>query len=100
MVGWSWATAWRRRKKSIRSAQNSNHTREAYELLLPLVNRFPNNVGLPHNLAKYSCRLGNLDEARRWLARLFGMTKDPGIREALLQEPDFKLLWDEIGQQG
>ncbi len=42
-------------------------TAEARDFLLPAVTLFPAIGVIPYNLACYTCQLGELDDARRWL---------------------------------
>jgi predicted Zn-dependent protease len=43
-------------------------TREAHENLCAVLEQFPDDWLMRYNLACYSCQLGNVEEATRWLA--------------------------------
>jgi tetratricopeptide (TPR) repeat protein len=45
-------------------------TREAYDCLIPVIDKFPNEWLMLFNLACYSCRLGKLEEAMQWLEKV------------------------------
>ena len=65
-----------------------------------LAAKFPENARIAYDLPKYACLLNNPDEARTRMQTAFRLTRDPRVREAALEDPDFKLLWDEIRQHG
>jgi tetratricopeptide (TPR) repeat protein len=44
-------------------------TVEAYETLKPACDAFPHESGPPYNLARICCALGQVEEAREWLAK-------------------------------
>lgn len=71
-------------------------TQEAMDDLLPVLQKFPHISTIPYNLACYACRLGRLDEARRWLNRALASASQEGIREMALKDPDLRELWAEI----
>ena len=77
---------------------------EAWEALLPVVEKFPHVPAIPYDLACYACRMGKLEEARLWLARAFDMAKRAGdkkrTRLMALDDPDLEPLWKEIGNLG
>ena len=78
-----------------------NRFEEAREVLLPVVGKFPHVPAIFYDLACYACRLGNLPEARQWLARAFTVAEELryGERTRLLalDDPDLEPLWKEIG---
>lgn len=72
-------------------------TKEALELLLPAVEKFPENEIIPYNLACYYCQLGDLSEARRWLKKALNVANNrESIKSMALNDPDLKPLQDEI----
>ncbi|MBU6400556.1 MAG: tetratricopeptide repeat protein [Verrucomicrobia bacterium] len=75
-------------------------TQEAYEGLLPAVERFPASELIPYNLACYICRLGRPLEALAWLKRAFEAGDPNRIRLTALDDPDLESLWVEIGRLG
>lgn len=76
------------------SLHELKRTREAWDRLLPLVEKFPGEATIPYNLACYACQLGQLDEARRWLQRAIGIKTK--FRRMALNDPDLKPLRDLI----
>jgi hypothetical protein len=68
----------------------------ARDLLSSVANRFPNEPVIAYNLGCYSCQLGQMGEACRWLIRAF--QADPTIRLKLtaLQDSDLDPLWTRI----
>lgn len=71
-------------------------TREAYDVLAPMVDRFPEEYVIRYNLACYSCQLGNLDEARAWLEKAISLAGPETIKQMALKDPDLEKLRDEI----
>lgn len=74
------------------SLHELNRTEEARELLLPLAKRFPKESIIPYNLACYSCRLGNLTEAREWLLRALRLLRKADFKSMALTDPDLAPL--------
>ena len=77
-------------------------TREAFDLLLPAANRFPNETTVPYNLACYASQLGDLPDARHWFAHVLSFGKNPADKlirlRAALQDADLQPLWPEFRQ--
>jgi Flp pilus assembly protein TadD len=71
-------------------------TREARDLLLPAVKKFPRNETIPYNLACYECQLGEVAAARDWLRRAMKLHGPAAIKAQALADPDLKPLWPEI----
>jgi tetratricopeptide (TPR) repeat protein len=69
---------------------------EAYDFLLPVVSRFPENFIIPYNLACYTCQLGRHDEARQWLQTAAGIGEKSAIKSAALRDPDLEPMWNQI----
>jgi Flp pilus assembly protein TadD len=73
-------------------------TREAWELLLPAAEKFP-NVGLvPYNLACYACQMDDRAEAQRWLQRAATIIAEDELKQLALKDKDLEPLWPEISQ--
>ncbi|EEF63369.1 hypothetical protein [Pedosphaera parvula] len=68
-------------------------TLEAYDLLLPLADKFPKEWVLPYNLACYACKLGRLEEARSWLGKAFALGDPKELKLKALNDADLELLW-------
>ena len=72
-------------------------TREAYELLLAGLPRFPNPpVTLPYNLACYACQMGDQASAWRWLGRAQKLGGAEAIKAMALEDLDLEPLWTEL----
>ena len=71
-------------------------TREAYDVLLPVLDRFPDEYVMRYNLACYSCQLGRLDEARAWLKKAMKLAGAVVIKEMAATDPDLEPLRAEI----
>ncbi len=68
-------------------------TQEAYDLLLPVRDKFPKNLTVPYNLACYCSRLNRLAEARDWFKQ--AMSIDGKTVSAMAaDDPDLKPLRD------
>ncbi len=71
-------------------------TQEAFDLLAPVVERFPENWTIPYNLACYCAQLGRLAEAKRWLGKALAIDRR-SVQEAAIDDPDLEPLRGEIG---
>jgi predicted Zn-dependent protease len=71
-------------------------TREAFDRLATVVQRFPDTYVIPYNLACYQSQLGNLDEARRWLKHAVRVSDAATIRAMALTDSDLAALRSEI----
>ena len=73
-------------------------TREALDTLLPVADKFPTLWVIPYNLACYYCQLGQLPEARDYLAQAFKLGGKKAIQPQALEDPDLAPLWGEESQ--
>lgn len=74
-------------------------TQEAYDFLLPAVEKFPKLWVVPYNLACYACQLGKMEEAMNRLEQAINLgRKDNDIRLDALKDPDLEPLWVKIGK--
>ena len=72
-----------------------NRTAEAREVLLKVVDKFPSAYPIPFALACYACRLGNIEEARRWWNKARALTNNKDKLEELARtERDLQALWE------
>ena len=71
-------------------------TREAWELLSAVADKFPKEYLIPYNLACYACQMGERDKAMSLLTKAFklGGTKD--VRAMALKDPDLAELSSQI----
>src|ERR1039458_8115998 len=75
-----------------------NRTKEAYDVVYSVVAKFPDEYIMRYNLACYSCRLGNLKEAMKWLEKAIDLAGKKDIRLTALNDADLEPLWREIGE--
>ena len=73
-------------------------TQEAYHVLIPVVERFPEEYVIRYNLACYACRMGNLEEARGWLKKAIGLVGVDTIKAMACSDLDLETLWSEINR--
>lgn len=71
-------------------------TREAYQALLPVIDRFPEEYVIPYNLACYCCQLGRMEEARTWLEKAITLAGPQTIKRMAAADPDLLSLRPEI----
>jgi tetratricopeptide (TPR) repeat protein len=80
------------------SLHELKRTKEAYDVLIAVVDKFPNEHLMRYNLACYSCQLGNMKEAYQWLEKAIDLAGKEDIRQTALEDRDLEPLWAEIGE--
>src|ERR1035438_9905801 len=80
------------------SLHELKRTQEAWNVLIPMADKFPCEHTVSYNLACYACRLGNLKESLRWLEKAINLAGKKDIRARALDDPDLELLWNQIGE--
>ena len=70
--------------------------REAYDVLLPVLDRFPKQPIMRYNMACYACKLGDLNDARDWLKETLQIGDVKQFKLIALEDPDLEPLWPEI----
>ena len=80
------------------SLHELKRTKEAWDVLAPVVDKFPDEHIMRYNLACYACQLGNLKEAKRWLRKAIDLAGKTDIRTMALDDPDLQPLWNKIGE--
>jgi len=70
-----------------------DRTQEAFDHLLPQVDRFPEDATMPYNLACYASRLGRFEAARRWLGRAFAIPGSMELSRTARTDPDLAPYW-------
>ena len=70
-----------------------NSTQEAYDLLLPALERFTEEWVVPYNLACYGCQLGDHARAGELLALAYERGDAMKIKLMALDDPDLAPLW-------
>ena len=74
-----------------------NQTKRAWDTLVSVSDRFPENSTVPYNLACYSAQFGRLDEAWEWLHKAMESAGDVKlIKERALADSDLQALWDRV----
>ncbi len=71
-------------------------TQEAFDSLLPAARKFPKHWLIRYNLACYCSRLGDADEALRWLQKAIDLVGEREIKAMAREDPDLKPLWKKI----
>ena len=87
------ADAWIYRSFAVHEMKR---TKEAYDQLLPVAEKFPEVWTIPYNLACYCAQLGRLDECKWWFKKAMAIDEQNVKREAI-DDPDLKPLWDSMG---
>ena len=94
------ANAWVHRSYALHEVRK---TREALDQLLPAAGRFPKETIIPYNLACYTCQLGDLAGAQRWLDQSLARSETAQQKLARLQsaleDVDLEPLWPELRQR-
>jgi predicted Zn-dependent protease len=75
-----------------------NRTQEAWELLLPMAEKFPKSWVIAYDLACYACQLAKVEDGRSWLRKAFRLHEPAEVKLLALADPDLKVLWPEIEQ--
>jgi tetratricopeptide (TPR) repeat protein len=71
-------------------------TQEARNQLLAVADKFSSVGTVAYNLACYACQLGNLEEARQWLAKAVKTVGREEIKRMALSDSDLQPMWGEI----
>jgi tetratricopeptide (TPR) repeat protein len=80
------------------SLHELKRTKEAWDVLIPVVDKFPKEYLMRYNLACYACQLENLEEAWRWLEQAFDIGDSKQLKLMALDDPDLEPLWANIGE--
>ncbi|MFN0070926.1 MAG: tetratricopeptide repeat protein [Chloroflexota bacterium] len=70
-------------------------TREAFDVLSSVADRFPAEATIPYNLACYSCQLGDHIGARDWLAQAYQLGGARRWKATAMADPDLAPLWED-----
>lgn len=71
-------------------------TREAFDELVAVVEKFPKVGVIPYNLACYACQMGQIDDARIWLRRARRLLGKDQLKEMGSTDPDLAPLREEF----
>lgn len=83
-------SGWVRRSFALHGLKQ---TQQAFDLLLPAAEKFPEISTIPYNLACYCAQLGKLDEARRWLHQSYEIGNPRILKMAARHDPDLAPLF-------
>ena len=78
------------------SLHKLDHSEEACETLLSVVDDFPDNPAIPYELASLFCQMGELREARQWLKNAFSIGDAKELRQLALADASLKPLWEKM----
>jgi tetratricopeptide (TPR) repeat protein len=67
-------------------------TREAFDQLRPVADRFPNVWRIPYALACYCAQMERFIESQLWLQRAMAVDRET-VRRTALADPDLQPLW-------
>jgi tetratricopeptide (TPR) repeat protein len=67
---------------------------EAFNLLVPMLKRFPHDEAIPYNLACYKCQSGAIQEAREWLECALKVGDSKRVKNMAVNDPDLTPLWE------
>lgn len=90
------SSSWLHRAYALRRA-SSGTVEKARAALEPAAALFPEEPVIPYNLACYDCVLGDLEQARAWLAEARKRGKASEIDALARRDPDLAALWPELG---
>ena len=68
----------------------------AWDALHPALEKFPQEVIIPYNLACYACQLQHLVEARKLVRRAIKTGSLKVVKDMALRDADLEPLWPEI----
>jgi tetratricopeptide (TPR) repeat protein len=71
-------------------------TDEAWDALLRVADRFPNESIISYNLACYACQRGDLNLARQWLQQAVRLRSKEEIRALASSDPDLEPIRDYV----
>ena len=74
-------------------------TQEAWDVLSPLTERFPDVSTIPYNLACYACQMGNLQLAELMLEVAMKIDGPQRIKAMALKDTDLGPLWEKIRER-
>jgi tetratricopeptide (TPR) repeat protein len=74
----------------------TKRTEEAQNVLLPVLDKFPDEFIIRYNLACYACQLGDIEAAWRWLEKSRALTDPDQIKRMALNDPDLEPLRAQI----
>lgn len=89
-------SGWLHRAYAVRRSR-SGGLPQAWSILHPAAELFPEHELIAYNLACYATQLGRPDEGWEWFLRATQISKDPPrMRRLALSDEDLRPLWDRI----
>ena len=82
-------TGWIHRSYALHELRR---TQEARDLLLPGIDKFPEVVLIPYNLACYACQMKDMEQAKSWLKRAVDIQDRETVRRMAEEDPDLAPL--------
>ena len=76
------------------ATRRADSIQAAKEILLNAESKFPKEAIIKYNLACYCCRLGEIENARNYLKKVFEI--DSTWRAQALDDEDLRPLWDSL----
>jgi len=76
------------------ATRRANSIQAAKEILLNAESKFPKEAIIKYNLACYCCQLGEIENARNYLKKVFEI--DSTWRAQALDDEDLRPLWDSL----
>ena len=89
------ANGWLHRAYALRRAPGGGLA-QAWEALLAVAKKFPNEAVVAFNLSCYACQMSQLDASREWFQRAIETGGKDAIKKMALEDEDLKPLWPEI----
>ena len=88
-------SGWLHQAYALRRIPNGT-LQSAWDALLPVSQKFPEEPTIPYNLSCYACQMRQLDVARVWFRRALAIGGKETIKQQALADPDMEPLWEEI----
>ena len=61
---------------------------------MPAATKFPENVTIAYDLARYACQLGKFGDAFRWLERAKQIADPHTVKQMARKDPELEPLWE------
>ncbi|TMP99742.1 MAG: tetratricopeptide repeat protein [Verrucomicrobia bacterium] len=78
------------------SLHELKRTQEARDRLVAVAGKFSGISTIPYNLACYACQLGEIEQARDWLARAVKIAGSEAVKKMAASDPDLQPMREEI----
>ena len=88
-------SGWVRLAEALHEMKN---TRQAWDVLISVVERFPGEPKLPYKLACYACELGDLKSGWEWLERMIHLSNITDVKRRVCEDPNLRPLWGKMGK--